>query len=269
MSRYIAVLFLLLIGRNGLADRLPSPPAGYRWEMVQELSDEFNGGQLVSSKWTPDHPSWKGREPSRFKEENVSVHRGNLDLRSTTNLKSLSEVGDPSRDIWVQSACVSSKNPIASYGYYEARIKASQLSMTSSFWFQGKYSEIDVVEQIGAPLLAPQRSNYMLMNTHYFTGSPKQDQKTPAKSKMQSGAAEQYHVYGVWWQAKDSVVFYLDGKEVARVSPRGEFLEPMYMFFDTEVFLDAGLPSIDSLADDRKNTMHIDWVRSWKLVRSK
>ena len=271
MSRptVIAVLLLLLIGRSGLAHQLPVPPDGYRWEMVRELSDEFNEGKLDSSKWTPDHPYWKGREPSRFKEENVSVSHGNLDLRSTTNVTHLPEVGDPWRDIWVQSACVSSKNPIASYGYYEARIKASQLSMTSSFWFQGKYSEIDVVEQIGAPVLAPQRSRYMMMNTHYFTGNPLQNQATPAKSKMRSGAAEQFHVYGVWWQDKDSVVFYQDGKEVARLRPRGEFAEPMYMFFDTEVFRDAGLPTVESLHDDHKNTMYIDWVRSWKLVRTK
>jgi hypothetical protein len=263
----IGALLLLMIGREALAaDRLPSPPAGYRWESVPELSDEFKGGKLDGSKWTPHHPYWKGREPSQFVEENVSVRDGNLELRSTTGLKDLSQVKDPWRDIWVQSACVSSKTPIASYGFYEARIKASQLSMTSSFWFQGEYSEIDVVEQIGAPILAPQRSQYMLMNTHYFTGSPKQNQATPAKSKMSSGAAEQFHVYGVWWQNQDSVVFYLDGKEVARVSPRGKFLEPMYMFFDTEVFKDAGLPGIDSLKDDHRNVMHVDWVHSWRLV---
>ncbi len=108
----------------------------------------------------------------------------------------------------------------------------------------------------------------MLMDTHYSAGNPKPDLHAPAKSRMSSPAAEQYHVYGVWWQDKDSVIFFLDGKEVTRVKPAGEFLEPMYLFFDTEVFREAGIPSVQSLNDKRRNVMYVDWVRSWKLIKS-
>jgi beta-glucanase (GH16 family) len=251
-----------------LASGLPSPPDGYRWEAIPELSDEFNGTRMDQSKWTPNHPYWKGRQPSRFSEANVSIRDGRLELRSTTRVKQLSEVKNPQHDVWVDSACLSSKTPIAFYGYYEARMKASQLSMSSSFWFQGKYSEIDVAEQFGDPTFRPWRNQYMLMDTHFSRGNPKSDEHAPAKSKM-SSSSDQYHVYGIWWKDKSSIVFYLDGKEVQSLTPAGEFLEPMYLFFDTEVFQDAGLPSIDSLNDHRKNTMYVDWVHGWKLVTTR
>jgi len=245
---------------------LPPPPAGYQWEAVPELSDEFDGDRLDTAKWVPTHVSWKGREPSHFDPLNVSLRDGTLGLKSTTSIKDLSEVSDPMKDVWVRSACVSSQRPSASYGYYEARIKASRLSMTSSFWFQGKYSEIDVVEQFGAPLKEPSRSRLMLMNTHYFSGGWKSDRATPVKWPMPSGAADEYHVYGAWWKDKDTIAFYHDGVQVAQVHTAGEFREPMYMFFDTEVFTWEGLPTIESLKDDGRNTMSVDWVRSWKLV---
>jgi hypothetical protein len=39
------------------------------------------------------------------------------------------------------------------------------------------------------------------------------------------------------------------------------------MFFDTEVFAWEGWPDLESLRDAARNTMRVDWVRSWKLVK--
>ncbi len=260
----VAVIPLVLIA--SMAEALPPAPAGHRWEKFRELSDDFSGNKLDSGKWVPRHPYWKGRQPSRFAETNVLVRHGQLELRTTTNLSDLSEVKDPTRDVWVQAACVTSRDPVAFYGYYESRLRASRLSATSSFWLQGKTTEIDVAEELGVPAKGAWRSDYMLMDLHFFTGDPKQDFHTPARARMRSGASDQFHVYGVWWKDKSSVVFYLDGKEVARSTPKSDFVEPMYLFFDTEIFQDAGLPDIGSLKDDRRNTMYVDWVHSWKLV---
>jgi len=46
----------------------------------------------------------------------------------------------------------------AAYSYCEARIKASDLSMTSSVWFQGDHSAIGAVEASGRPLAHPQNN---------------------------------------------------------------------------------------------------------------
>ncbi|MFI5380820.1 MAG: family 16 glycosylhydrolase [Tepidisphaerales bacterium] len=246
--------------------RLPDPPPGMRWEKNDTLSDEFDGKALDTRKWIPRQPYWKGREPSQFDPANVAVKDGLLELRSTATIERMSDVKNPEKDIWVKAACVTSSKPIASYGYYETRMKASKLSMTSSFWFQGKYSEIDVVEQVGASLKNPQHGQLMLMNTHFFKDGWKKDLATPKQWKMPSGAADGFHVYGVWWKDRDTVWFYHDGEKVAELKTGGAFDEPMYLFFDTEVFIWEGLPTLESLADPTKNVMQVDWVRAWRTV---
>jgi hypothetical protein len=210
-------------------------------------------------------PYWEGRTPSRFDTGNVSVQGGVLRLLSTTDVEDLVEVEDPEQDVWVRSACVASGLPIASHGYYEARIKASRLSMTSSFWLQGRYSEIDVVEQLGEPIVNPWKRGYMLANTHYFKDGWENDRKTPVKWEMPAASAEKYHVYGLWWVDENTVRFYHDGQQVIEVETGGAFLEPMYLFFDTEVFAWEGLPTVESLRDPERNAMLVDWVRAWKL----
>ena len=274
MVNVVKVAWRLLLGGLLLASALPAaqaqelppPPAGGHWVAVPALTDEFSGRSLDRKKWLNYQPYWKGREPSRFEPANVSVSRGQLRLRSDTLLRDLSQVKDPTKDVWVRSACVASAAPIAGPGYYEARVKASALSMTSSFWLQGKYSEIDVVEEIGRSLKNPDNGTLMLMNTHYFAGGWDHDKATPTHWRMPSGAADGYHVYGVWWKDKNTILFYHDGVQVGAVQTAGEFGEPMYLFFDTEVFTWEGLPTVEALKDKRRNTMSVDWVRAWRLA---
>jgi len=180
------------------SDFLPTAPLGYRWGQVHELSDEFEGSSLDSSKWLPFHPYWRGRSPSYFDPLNVMVAGGELGLRSTSMVSTLDVVETPEKDIWIKAACVSSKSPIATYGYYEAKVKASRLSMTSSFWLQGKYSEIDVIEQRGAPERRPSDARLMHSNTHYFARGWNNDRSTRVRWPMPVGASERYAVYG-WW----------------------------------------------------------------------
>jgi len=129
--------------RSTALDSPPTAPDGYAWKVIPELSDEFTGTNLDERKWLPQAPDWKGREPSVFDPSNVSVKDGMLQLRNTTRLKTLDGLKNPEKDVWVQSACVSSSRPIASYGYYAARMKASRICMTSSFWFQSNQTEIE------------------------------------------------------------------------------------------------------------------------------
>lgn len=203
--------------------------------------------------------------PSRIVPDNVSVSQGVLKLRSNTKIKNLNELKNPASEVWVDAACITSKIT-AGYGYYEARIKASRLSMSSSFWLQGEYSEIDPAEQFGAPEKNLKLKRYMLMNTHYFPDGWKTDKATPVAWRMPSGAADQYHVYGVWWKDRHTVWFYHNGRKVAETSTGGDFLEPMRIHLDTEAFLYAGLPSVASLRDATRNVMRVDWIRSWRLV---
>lgn len=245
----------------------PQAPEGYEWKVIDEFTDEFNGAELDAAKWLPTFPTWKGREPSQFSRENVSVSDGMLRLRSTSRVDSLEGIANPEKDVWVDAACVSSKKRAVSYGYYETRMKASRLSMTSSFWMQGRYSEIDVVEQVGGSVKQPEQGSLMIMNTHFFPNGFDTKIETPQRWKMPVESGADFHVYGVWWKDKNTVWFYHNGEKVAEVKPGGDFNEPMSMYFDTEVFLWEGLPTVEALKDPAKNTMLVDWVRGWRLEK--
>jgi beta-porphyranase len=56
------------------------PPPGASWQPIPELTDEFEGIELDSSKWHDRNPGWKGRRPGLFSRENVTVSDGKLHL---------------------------------------------------------------------------------------------------------------------------------------------------------------------------------------------
>lgn len=246
------------------ADGLPSPPDNRAWQPVPALSDEFNGQALDPTKWIPRHPSWRGRN-SRHEPDNVTVAGGMLRLRST-----LRKGADTVSASTVTAACVTSKERNCRPGYYEARIRASDLSMTSAFWFQGKRTEIDVIENVGRPTLEASSwiEDTMMMNTHDFRNGWKRDVATPVRWTMPARARDRFHVFGVWWKNPETVWFYHDGVKVAAVEPGGPFDEPQDLFFDTEVFTWHGWPTREGLLDPDRNTMLVDWVRAWTLVPS-
>ncbi len=264
MKKHFTLSFILLLIFNISVFAQPSPPSGKKWEKVALLSDEFEGGRLNGNKWIPNHPYWDGRDPSQFLPANVSQDEGQLRLKST--VKNSNKRGN-----WVWSSCVTSKTRAMKKGYYsEAKIKCSKLSMTTSFWFQGRYSEIDVIENFGAPS-APKYRNHnknMKTNTHYFKNGWDNDEETPWEMGGVSPAVgDAFHTYGVWWKDSRTMVFYLNGEEVHTTTTKGNFDEDMYMFFDAEVFSwGIGLPSLSSLRDDSKNTGLVEWVHTYKLV---
>ena len=136
--------------------------------------------------------------------------------------------------------------------------------MTSSFWFQGKYSEIDVEENVGDSTAAP-ISNRLVPNTHYFPNGWATDTVTPLYYTMPTGAADGYATYSVWWKDQNNIEFFYNGVSVGSLTLPYNFSEPMYMFFDTEAMSWAGTPTTASLNDSNKNGMYVQWVRSWRL----
>lgn len=191
----------------------------------------------------------------------MQFDNGHLLLRST--LADASQEGN-----WIWSACLSSATPISGPGYYEARMRASKMSMTSSFWLQSQQNwEIDVTEAMGAPSDPKQAdyANLMHMNTHNFSGGWDHDIAHPKAYTMQGSSADAFYVYGLEWN-NSAISFFLDDALVYQVDPEDGFWEDMYLFFDTEVFSWMGLPHIEDLQDDEKNAMHVDSVRAWEAT---
>ncbi len=244
------------------------PPISESWELIDVITDEFDGNTINATKWNDLHPAWSGRRPSQFKRANTTVRNGYLQLKSTSRIDNMSQVNNPNEDIWVDAASMTSKAASAKVGYYyETSFKASALSMTSSFWFRiGKYSEIDVIEHIGyssIPEDEPDHSYEYAANTHYY-GVHNGLDPLPAKYKMSERGRDDFNTYGLWWKDKKTLLFYLNGLQVMQITPRVDFDENLFLIFDTEVFTWAGLPTISSLKDDTKNTMYVDFVRSYK-----
>lgn len=50
------------------------------WFKYESLSDEFDGNDLDTDKWTRNLYWWKGRQPALFMEKNVTVSNGKLHL---------------------------------------------------------------------------------------------------------------------------------------------------------------------------------------------
>jgi hypothetical protein len=257
------LIIFLFAGTSNLTKAQPVITADNQWIPVNELTDEFNGSLLDGSKWINYHPYWDGRFPSAFKKENVSVSGGCLKLKSTV-------ANYQKQGIWVNAACVSSKTKVMKPGYYsEARIKCPTLSMTGAYWFQGSYSEIDVIENFGAPTAPAYSGHETHMKTclNYFKDGWASNKMTQWEGAIVKPACDKdFFTYGVWWKDSATVIFYLDGKEVHTSKPSGFFKENMYMFFDMETFIwGIGLPTIESLDDSTKNIQYVDWVRTYKL----
>ena len=272
-SYYLIIVYFAFY--TNVFAQIPTAPFNKIWEKVMILSDEFEGNTLDETKWDDYHPHWSGRPPSEFKKGNAFVENGYLKLRSTLK-KNPSTVNNPLKDIWVNSAACVSKGWNAKPGYYyEARFKASSLSMTSSFWFRvGDFSEIDVIEHIGNPSVEKRQDDLPFeyaANTHYY-GKHKGLKNKKATWKMPKKGRDDFHTYGFWWKSANELLFYYDGKEVMKIVPRVPLDENLKMIFDTEVFpfAQAGIPNIglpkeENLNDNSKNTMLVDWVRVYQL----
>lgn len=263
-TRTRSVILSILFFSSLFAKSQPPVIPNSNWEVVTELTDEFNDTELDNEKWLNYQPYWSGREPSQFDTKNVSVSDGYLKLKSTVS--NYEQTGN-----WIASACVSSITKAMQPGYYsEARIKCPELSMTGAFWFQGSYSEIDVIENFGAPT-APEYAGFETsMNTtlHYFAdGWENVEMVQWFGDILPTSCADTFYTYGAWFKDSTTVIFYLDGQEVHTSKPSGYFKENMHMFFDMEAFSwGVGFPTIESLDDPTKNTQYVDWVHTFKFV---
>jgi beta-glucanase (GH16 family) len=238
---------------------LAGPPSGGRWEVIQELTDEFEGDRLDLTKWHDRNPGWKGREPGFFSTNNVSLSDGKLTLTARAeNLKGL-----PHGYHTFTTAAVRSKAPVK-YGYFEIKCRPMTSKASSAFWFynstEAEWTEIDVFEICGVGEQWKQTYN---MNVHVFhTPAEKKHWFSEGTWKAPFVFADDYHVYALKWD-KDAITWWVDGK-VVRELKNTHWHQPLYMNFDSETFPDwFGLPDKETLP----STFSIEYVRSWRRTK--
>lgn len=162
------------------------------------------------------------------------------------------------------------------FGYYEARMQASNSTSSSSFWLQSsgtftlKGSEIDVCELVGTPTHLTYDSKIaheMPITTHYFPNSSV-DYSNGHKIDVATPVAGAFHTYGVDWEPA-TITFYFDGAQVqqfTQLQPPGfplgsgttQVQRLQWLFFDTEVFSQYGIQEPGVASD-----LYVDYVRAW------
>lgn len=278
-----------------IPSQLPEAPKGYKWEYVDNMSDEFNGSSLDTSKWLDYIPTWKGRPPAKFLKDNVSVSDGNLKLKTST-------YSADNEGFTMGGAAVSGKHG-AVYGYYEARLKTSKTKMSTTFWLhsdehdrvgpacnESHSIEIDILEAIGG---WPQKvwTDVMHSNTHY-KGRELVDGKCKGADYISQGVkhdtgtnlSDGYHTYAAWWVTPNKVKFYFDNQLTGTVEldnpvDKAPFNSEMSLRMVVETYYwqqklikqvegdDEPYPTNTELDDASINTAYYDYVRSYKLVK--
>lgn len=251
----------------------PKAPKGYQWVANPDYTDEFNGNQLDGNKWYDHHPRWRGRPPAKFMRENVSVGGGHL--RLTNGM-----LDEPQGPFTIGGAAVVSRKVGALYGYYECRLKASDISMSSTFWMSnsghhypgiGRVSqELDILETVGGAKNNPDYARRMNSNTHVWHNGSSNGRSAGNKAELPGEAHEDFNVYGCWWENANTVHFYLNDRLVGTVQINTSliphpFEHPMHINMVTETYDWETPPTPDEVNDKSRNTTLIDWVRAYTL----
>jgi hypothetical protein len=274
-ARFVLTASLLVLGSRVGADP-PPPPSGYHWVRNPQFTDEFNDTTLDAAKWYDHHPRWEGRPPAKFMPQSVSVKDGLLQIKNRV-------LTPPQGKFTIAGGAVVSRSSDAHFGYYEVRMKASGISMSSTFWFSNEpqrygnrfiSQELDVQEAVGGGKKQPQRRNYMKSNTHVWVreDGKRFSKAVPGDAKISPPADEAFHVYGAWWVDANTIHFYHNDEFEFTLRPNTDyhptpFDRPMHLNLVTETYDWEIPPTPEELADDSRNTTYYDWVRGYVLVK--
>ncbi|MCU4676253.1 family 16 glycosylhydrolase [Catenovulum sp. 2E275] len=251
-------------------------PAGKTWQKVTSLSDEFDIWD--DSKWLKTFWNY-GNTPVNMMATNSGVTDGYLWLKATLD--------EGSADQWFETARVRSKAKIKFPMYTESRIKTAHISAYNTFWLNNgdanNRDEIDIIENNSNPSMTGAKyDRYPLeMHSQYFIvkdGVTERagDNNPSHSSQLSEGNTlrgvkwnEDYHVYGAWWKDAHTVQFYLNGEPVNSVTSTQAFTLEQHLIWDLwtqDSIWVGGLPAKSDLLDESRNTMKIDWVRTWQLI---
>ena len=228
-----------------------------KWIKYESMSDEFEGKELDTKKWTVGMAWWKGRQPALFSDKNVTVSEGRLHL--TMRKEKLPPDVEKLGYHDYTSAALHTKAQ-TTYGYFEVKAKPMDSGGSSSFWFQhgngpGVVTEIDVFEIGGKAKDFERKYN---MTLHAFNDTPAHFSVGDAWIAPWR-LADDWHVYGLDWSEKE-IMFFVDGVLVRSVE-NTHWHYPLYLTFDSETMPEwFGMPN----EKDLPSTFSVKYVRAWK-----
>ncbi|WP_273444169.1 family 16 glycosylhydrolase [Neolewinella agarilytica] len=230
-----------------------------RWKMVRSLSEEFRGKRLNTKRWYPNNPKWKGRPPTYFQGDNVSLENGELIIR--VNQHGEEELPE---EFTHSTGFIKSKQKIL-YGYIEAELKPMDAPWVSGFWMTNVskdwWTEIDICEN--APGVEWNRHD-LNSNVHVFRAPPGKGDVKKHFSRSQKyyvpfELQQDYHVWGLEWN-KEVIRFFLDGVLFREVE-NTHWHQPLEINLNAESNKWFG-----ALPDDNRldGEMKVKYVRVWQ-----
>ncbi|PXF45120.1 Beta-porphyranase A [Gracilariopsis chorda] len=246
-----------------LFDRIPSRPPGTEgtWTLVEQVSDEFEGNSLDTSKWEPFNRNWRGRPPGWFNSENVTVGDDCLQLHSRLQDP---PPGYPPDYHTFSTAFVRSKTKVR-YGYFEARVQPARSCISSAFWFVRNdaeaWNEIDVFEVSNKD----GHECSFTMNAHVFRKGTQVMQRKlhhAQATTLPFRVCDQPFTAALDWTPQ-YLKWLVDGK-VVRQLPNEHWHDHMWVQFDSETMPNwFGNPSCE---DDRDVPCcyKVYYIRAWQ-----
>ena len=254
------------------------------WTLVESVSDEFDDGSLDLTKWNNlgkdgnYHGEWKGRAPSQYNPENITLKDGFLALATKWDPEfSFSEeplngvpYGKPAP---VTTAAIVTKSKFK-YGYLEMRCRAASGPVSSAFWTTGKDGEIDVFEHFGYNPNNPAAPFRYHSSFHdWRKGSATFGQRVWTNDhKLGFSVTDDFHVYGLEW-APDFLRIHVDGRLI-KVVPRKDLGDRWVATNEQKVWIDSELFDWEVTADrlkasdfGEKSVFLVDYCRVWQRGR--
>ena len=146
------------------------------------------------------------------------------------------------------------------YGYFEARLDLpAGKGFWPSFWLlpaNGAWPpEIDIMEMLGQD-----------PSTAYFSLHSTTSGNSTITIKSLPDLTTGFHIYGLDWE-NDTIAWFIDGIEMARVATPADMHQPMYMLLNLAV---GGVGSWPGPVDATMPSAHllIDYVRVWQAGTS-
>ncbi|BAX81081.1 family 16 glycosylhydrolase [Labilibaculum antarcticum] len=267
-------LSVLLLGIAISVFAQPSALKGYKWEAVDALSDEFK--EFDDSKWT--YSLWNYPPPNIMMESQAFVDDGKLCIRAEKHTDSLR---------WMKTCRIMSKVQIGYPMYTECRMKAADISAYNTYWLNNGNSEnrneIDICENNANPTNPKTKHGIadfpyvMQSNIHHAVDGENLRSPSNASTKLLSKRNknrgkdfnETYHTLGLYWENDRNCHWFLDGEYVGFSSAKRKFTRELNIIFDLWSNSWDGFPTKESLDDDSRNTMYVDWIHTYKLVQIK
>jgi hypothetical protein len=279
----LIVLVYILFSANLFAQI--AAPEGKKWEVINNLSDDFEGKSLNHKKWLADpeeHPDfgWIGRPPALFKESSIKLNKGFMEIEVGKLKKTYTSLKYKTPSVYnYYGGIIRAVQPISYGHYFESKFKMSKTEMGGGFWLMsknkcGKKHEIDITESVGhiSPLAEKwgekwnkiMHSNTIFRKTACNEATRSQDMMLPEVKN-----SDKFYTYGCWWKSPTELLFYLDGKHVYTLKPPVGFDQQMFIHFSIESYDWNPIPKDGgkvASANKEDRTAFIDYIRTYKLV---